>query len=50
MVQNIKKFCSELHIDRLVYLEDLLHGKIEIRKPGPSEGIPSEVAVGPCRG
>src|SRR6266568_4137324 len=48
-VEEIKNLGPELHIDPVAWFEDLLRGKIEIEKPGPREGVSSQVAIGPGR-
>ena len=47
LVEEIKNLGPELHIDPVAWFEDLLSGKIEIEKPGPREGVSSQVAIGP---
>ena len=49
LVQEIKNLRPELHIDPVAWFEDLLRGKIEIKKPGPREGVSSQVAIGAGR-
>ena len=49
LVEEIKHLPAELHIDPVACLEDLLPGKIDIEKPGPREGVSSQVAIGPWR-
>ena len=48
-VEEIKNLGPELHIDPVAWFEDLLCGKIEIKKPGPRERVSSQVAIGPER-
>ena len=48
-VEEIKNLGPELHIDPVAWFEDLLRGKIEIKKPGPREGVSSQVAIGAGR-
>src|SRR5207247_6777499 len=48
-VEEIKNLGPELHIDPVAWFEDLLCGKIEIKKPGPRERVSSQVAIGPWR-
>src|SRR2546426_11939947 len=47
VVEDIKNLCPELHTHRFAWFEDLLQRKIDISKPGPREGVSSQVAIGP---
>src|SRR5258708_1077969 len=47
MVENVENLRPELHIDPLAWLEELGQRSIEIVKPGPREGVSSQVAIGP---
>jgi len=49
LVEEIENLRPELHIDPVVWVEDLVRGKIEIEKTGPREGVSSQVAIGSCR-
>src|SRR5262245_5100739 len=49
LVEEIKNLPSELHRQPLAWFEDLLARKIDIEKPGPRDGISSQVAIGPWR-
>src|SRR5438045_2771065 len=49
LVEDIKNLPPELHIDPVVWFEDLLTRKIDIVKPGPRDGVSSQVAIGAWR-
>src|SRR5712692_1608119 len=49
LIQEIKDFRPQLHIDPLAWFEELIRGKIEIVEPGPRERISSEVPIGSRR-
>src|SRR2546427_9652042 len=47
LVEEIKNLGPELYIDPVAWFEDLVRGKIEIKKPGPRERVSSQVAIRP---
>src|SRR6266446_5539857 len=50
MVEEVENLCPQLHIDPLVWFEDLVQRSIDTNKPGPDNGVSSQVAKGPwCR-
>ena len=49
LVEEIKNLHPELHIDPVAFFEDLVRRKVDIVKPGPPEGVSSQVAIGPGR-
>src|SRR5712692_5103824 len=49
LAEQIKNLRPELHSDTLGWFEVLVRGKIGIEKPGPRDGVSSQVAIGPCR-
>src|SRR5437762_3041628 len=49
LVEDIKNLTPELHIEPVVWFEDLLPRKIDIVKPRSRDGVSSQVAIGPWR-
>ena len=49
LVEEIKNLGSELEIDPLGWLENLLRGKIGIEEPRPNDRVSSQVAESPWR-
>src|SRR5712691_8779467 len=47
MVEEVENLCPQLHIDPLAWFEDLVQRSIDSDKPGPGDGVSSQVAKGP---
>jgi hypothetical protein len=47
MVEDVENLCPELHVYPLAWFEELGQRSIDVVKPGPREGVSSQVAIGP---